>query len=97
MTKITTDVAIIAAGPAGLCASVAAAEEGVKVAVFEKAAIAGGTANMGMGPFGVESRLQKMSMISLTKEEAFKRFMDYVHWQSDPHLEIGRASCRERV
>ena len=25
-------------------------------------------------------------MISLTKEEAFKRFMDYVHWQSDPHL-----------
>ena len=86
MTKITTDVAIIAAGPAGLCASVAAAEEGVKVAVFEKAAIAGGTANMGMGPFGVESRLQKKSMISLTKEEAFKRFMDYVHWQSDPHL-----------
>jgi len=86
MTKITTDVAIIAAGPAGLCAAVAAKEAGVDVAVFEKAGIAGGTANMGMGPFGVESKLQKRSLINLKKEDVFKRFMDYVHWQSDPHL-----------
>ena len=86
MKKICTDLAIVAAGPAGLCASVAAAEAGVKVVVFEKASIPGGTANMGMGPFGVGSRIQKKSMCNLTKEDAFKRFMDYVHWQSDPVL-----------
>lgn len=86
MKTITTQIAIIAAGPAGLCAAVAAAEEGMQVAVFEKASVAGGTANMGMGPFGVESRLQKREMIGLTKEEAFRRFMDYVHWQSNAQL-----------
>ena len=86
MEKITADLAIVAAGPAGLCASVAAAEAGLEVVVFEKSSIPGGTANMGMGPFGVESRIQKRTMGTLRKEEAFKRFMDYVHWQSDPNL-----------
>ncbi|MBQ6669610.1 MAG: FAD-dependent oxidoreductase, partial [Deltaproteobacteria bacterium] len=86
MEKIKTDLAIVAAGPAGLCASVAAAEAGVNVVVFEKSSIAGGTANMGMGPFGVESNIQRRSMGTLRKEEAFKRFMDYVHWQSDAQL-----------
>ena len=86
MEKIMADVAVVAAGPAGLCASVAAAEAGLEVVVFEKSGIPGGTANMGMGPFGVESRLQKRTMGTLRKEEAFKRFMDYVHWQADANL-----------
>lgn len=86
MKTIETDVAIVAAGPAGLCAAVAAAEGGAEVAVFEKTETCGGTANMGMGPFGVESRLQKRCMVSLTREEAFRRFMDYVHWKVDAQL-----------
>ena len=86
MKKIETELAIVAAGPAGLCASVAAAESGVQVVVFEKASIPGGTANMGMGPFGVESRVQERAMNTLTKEEVFRRFMDYVHWQADANL-----------
>lgn len=87
MEKIITDLAIIGAGPAGLCAAVAAAEKGISVAVFEKSNVPGGTANMGMGPFGVGSRIQKRTMMAtLTKEDAFRRFMDYVHWQSDPNL-----------
>ena len=53
MKKIETELAVVAAGPAGLCASVAAAEAGIEVVVFEKANVPGGTANMGMGPFGV--------------------------------------------
>lgn len=86
MKKIYTDIAIVGAGPAGLCASVAAAEEGYEVVCFEKASVPGGAANMGMGPFGVESRIQKAGMGTLTKEEAFTRFMDYVHWQADANL-----------
>lgn len=86
MTRIETDVAIVAAGPAGLCAAVAAAEQGAEVVVFEKANTFGGAANMGMGPFGVESKLQKRTMISLSKEDLFRRFMDYVHWQVDAQL-----------
>lgn len=86
MQKLKADIGIIAAGPAGLCAAVAAAEKGASVIVFEKAANAGGTANMGMGPLGLESRQQREHLINITKEEAFKTFMNFVHWHSDARL-----------
>ncbi|MBQ9032011.1 MAG: FAD-dependent oxidoreductase [Parasporobacterium sp.] len=86
MKQISADIAIIGAGPAGLAAAITAGEHGLEAVVFEKSAVAGGTANMGMGPFGVESRIQKERMVPITKEEAFKMFMDYVHWQADAHL-----------
>ena len=84
--KLSTDIAVIAAGPSGLTAAISAAENGAEVMVFEKMSVAGGTANMGMGPFGVESRIQKELMESLTKEEAFRIMMDYTHWTVDARL-----------
>ena len=75
MTKITADVGIVAAGPSGLAAAISAAESGAKVVLFEKSNITGGVANMGMGPFAVESKLQKATMVSLTREEAFRRYI----------------------
>ena len=86
MKKMEADVIVIAAGPAGLAATIAAAEEGAKVITFEKGMTTGGAANMGMGPFAVESRLQKLKNINLTKESAFKIFMDYTHWRVDARL-----------
>ena len=86
MKQVETDIAIIGAGTAGLAAAVAAAEGGARVTVFEKAATTGGTGNMGMGPFAVESRLQRLKQITLTREEAFKIFMDYQHWRVDARL-----------
>lgn len=84
--ELTCDLAIVAAGPAGLAAAITGAELGLEVLVFEKASGVGGTANMGMGPFGVESRFQKERMVGLTKEEAFEKFMDYTHWSVDARL-----------
>jgi fumarate reductase flavoprotein subunit len=86
MKKLETDVAVVSAGTAGLAAAVAAAERGAKVMAFEKASTTGGTANMGMGPFAVESRLQKIKNVPLTKEDAFRVFMDYTHWRVDARL-----------
>ncbi|MBR3309156.1 MAG: FAD-dependent oxidoreductase [Lachnospiraceae bacterium] len=86
MTKITADVAVVGLGPAGLAACVAAGENDLKVVGFEKAAMCGGAANMGGGPFGVESRVQKAMMSELTKEKVFEEFMDYVHWNCDARL-----------
>ena len=86
MTKIVADVAVVGLGPAGLAACVSAAEEDLKVVGFEKEAVCGGAANMGGGPFGVESRVQKELMSSFTKEDVFKEFMDYVHWNCDARL-----------
>lgn len=80
MVKLQYDVAVVAGGPAGLAAAISAAENGAKVALFEKAANTGGAASMGMGPFAVESRLQKMVMDDMTKEQAFRQYMTDNDW-----------------
>ena len=86
MKELTSDIIIVAAGASGLAAAVQAAELGNKVISFEKGATTGGTGNMGMGPLAVESRLQREKQIGLTREEAFKIFMDYTHWRVDARL-----------
>lgn len=86
MATINCDVAVIAAGPAGLAAAIAAAESEKKVIVFEKAAVTGGTANMGMGPFAVGSSLQKDMLESLTVEKAFEEYMRETRWHVDARL-----------
>ncbi len=86
MMKMKTDLTVIAGGPAGLAAAISAAERGVEVTLFEKAYTTGGTANMGMGPFAVESRIQKAKQIDLTRDKAFNIFMTYTHWRVDAKL-----------
>lgn len=83
---IKTDLAVVAAGPAGLAAAIGAAQLGLSVAVFEKQAITGGTANRGMGPLGIESRLTRERLFQPTKDEAFEAFMAYTHWRVDAAL-----------
>lgn len=86
MKQLEADVAVIAAGGSGLAAAVAAAQAGVRVIVFEKASTPGGSANQAEGLFAVESRLQKAMGYTLTKEEAFKILMEYVHWRTNARL-----------
>jgi fumarate reductase flavoprotein subunit len=83
---LTADVVIIGAGTAGLPAAVEAAQKGAKVIIFEKTNKTGGQANMGSGAFAVESPLQKRKNVSLTREQAFKIFMEHTHWQVDARL-----------
>ena len=86
MKHIEVDLAVVAAGPAGLAAAITGAEQGLEVVVFEKGATPGGTANMGMGPFAVESHIQRENMIGITREQAFDKMMDYTHWNVDPKI-----------
>ncbi len=86
MKEVQTDIVIIGAGTSGLAAAVAAAEKGARVVMFEKGATTGGTGSMAMGPFAVESRLQRLNQNPLTKEKAFRIFMDYTHWRVDARL-----------
>jgi fumarate reductase flavoprotein subunit len=86
MNQLEADIVVVAAGASGLPAAITAARSGAKVIVFEKGSTTGGTGNMGMGPFGVESRLQRLKQVGLTKDEAFKIFMDYTHWRVDAQL-----------
>ena len=86
MKELNADIAIVAMGPAGLAAAIQAAEEGLQVVAFEKASICGGATNIAVGPFGVESDIQRRNMITLSKEDCFMRFMHLVKWGADAHL-----------
>ena len=86
MKQLETDVAIVAGGTAGLAAAVAAQEGGASAIVFEKTGRTGGAANIGNGPFAVESRLQQQRMYMLSKEEAYKIHMEYTHWRVNGRL-----------
>ena len=84
--KIEADVVVLSAGTAGLAAAVTAAEGGASVIAFEKMSNTGGTANMANGIFGVESRLQRIKEYPLSREEAFKIYMDFNHWRVNARL-----------
>ena len=86
MKQMETDVIVVAAGLSGLAAAIAAAENGAGVIVFEKSNTTGGAANMGMGPLGVGSRVQREHMISLTPGEAFRKHMYYTHYRVDARM-----------
>ncbi len=86
MKQLQTDVIVVAAGLSGLAASIAAAENGAEVLAFEKSTTTGGAANMGMGPLGVGSRIQKDHMIALTPGEAFRKHMYFTHYRVDARM-----------
>ena len=86
MSEYNIQIVVVAGGPAGLAAAVAAAEKGIQVAVLEKRAIPGGLANAGMGILAVESHFQKEADIDITVEKAVKMMMEYEHYNIDGRL-----------
>ncbi len=86
MKNYKCDVAVVAGGAAGLSAAIAAAEKGASVIVLEKSATLGGSANKHAGLFAVESAAQKRAKVSITREQAYTKMMDYVHFRVDPRL-----------
>jgi fumarate reductase flavoprotein subunit len=86
MKQLKADVVIIGSGTAGMAAVVAAAERGASVIAVERAGRTGGTANMASGLFAVESRLQRLRQLPLTREEAFKTYMNFTHWRVNARL-----------
>ena len=83
MRKMEADIIVVAAGPSGLAATVQASELGKKVLTFEKNSVCGGAANMGMGVFGLNSRIQRENGQSLDADEAFLKHMNFSHFLID--------------
>lgn len=86
MKKLEADVIIAGGGPAGLAASVTAGENDLTSIIFEKTNTTGGAANMGMGPLGIDTKIQKRMFNDITVQEAFDEHMRYTHWQVDADL-----------
>ncbi|MBI5602530.1 MAG: FAD-dependent oxidoreductase [Deltaproteobacteria bacterium] len=84
--KTKCDVVIAGAGGAGLMAALALSESDLRVKVYEKMNVAGGSTRFPEGMFGAESTLQKKRNVRVTRDEAFKAIMDYSHWKANASL-----------
>jgi len=83
---LQTDIVIVAGGPAGLAAAIAAGEKGLKTVILEKSSTTGGAANMGMGPLGIDTKIQKAMFNNISVAEALDLHMQYTHYQVDEDL-----------
>lgn len=86
MKTMETDVIIIGGGPAGIAAAITAGENDLKSIIFEKSNTTGGAANMGMGPLGIGTKIQRSNFNEITKEEAYDIHMKYTHYRVDADL-----------
>ncbi len=87
MKTITTDVAVLGAGPAGLAAALRAAQLGLTVDLFEKTEKHGGVHSGGIGPFAAGSHIQKKyGMTEGTVENAYRYLIDFTHATIDARL-----------
>lgn len=83
MKAVETDVAVIGGGCAGMAAAATAAQMGMKVSIFEKQeSLAAG----GMGPFAVESRMQRERQLNFSVQDAFEFYMKHTHYRADAKL-----------
>ncbi len=83
MKNIETDVVIVAGGPAGLAAAVTVGEQGLKSVILEKSSATGGAANMGMGPLGIDTKIQRAAFNNISVEKAIQMHMEYTHYRVD--------------
>lgn len=86
MKTMETDVVIVAGGPAGLAAAITVGEHGLKSIILEKSSATGGAANMGMGPLGIDTKIQKAAFNNLSVDKAIQMHMEYTHYRVDEDL-----------
>jgi len=83
---IDYDAIIIGAGATGLSAAVTLAEGGASVLVFEKQSDVGGTSINFRGTFAVESMMQRRKFIAYSRDQAWRKIMEFSHWLANPLL-----------
>lgn len=86
MKTLETDIVIVAGGPAGLAAAITAGEKGLKSIIIEKSSATGGAANMGMGPLGIDTKIQRQNFNNISVKEALDMHMQYTHYRVDEDL-----------
>ncbi|MBU4335649.1 MAG: FAD-dependent oxidoreductase, partial [Actinobacteria bacterium] len=77
------DLVVVGGGGSGLSCAVQAAQNGLTVAVLEKMPQLGGSSAFAEGHAAFESDEQIKRGIDVSKDEAFRAYMDYSHWRAD--------------
>jgi fumarate reductase flavoprotein subunit len=86
-TGLEAQLVIIGGGGVGLTAALVAAENGVKdILVLEKRSITGGNTSRARGLFGAETHLQRQEMIDISKDDYFKRAVEWNHYKVNVSL-----------
>lgn len=92
---LQADLVIVGAGGAGMAAAVAALEKGCRsVMLLEKAGAPGGSTAMAHDIFAVESPVQRRAWFDTSRDDIFKKHMEWTHWTVDAR--IVRAFMEER-
>ena len=85
--EFDAELVIIGGGGTGLAAAVTAKENGAgRVILLEKRGVTGGNTAMSMGPFGVDSPVQKRAALEFRRDEVFRIAMDWAHWKTNPRI-----------
>jgi fumarate reductase flavoprotein subunit len=77
------DLVVIGGGGSGMSCAVQAAQNGLTVAVLEKMPQLGGSSAFAEGHAAFESDEQVKRGIHVSKDEAFRAYLDYSHWRAD--------------
>jgi fumarate reductase flavoprotein subunit len=84
---LMADLVIIGGGGTGLAAALSAVEKGLRnVIVLEKRNRIGGNTALARGMFAAESPAQKREMFYVSREDCFKKAMNWSHWKVNPRL-----------
>jgi len=86
MKKLESDVVVVGGGCSGTSAACYCAQHGLKVVVIEKSGILGGCSNMATGFTGVQTRVTKAHMETLTVQQAYEQHMKHTHYSVDARL-----------
>jgi fumarate reductase flavoprotein subunit len=76
--NLQADIVVMGSG-GGLAAAVTAAEAGARVILLEKEGTPGGYTRQANGLMACESPVQKRQNITITRDEVFRRFMNWAH------------------
>jgi fumarate reductase flavoprotein subunit len=81
------DLVVLGGGGAGLCAALAATENGCgNIVVLEKRSSATGNSAMGGGSFAAESPVQRRQGIDAPRHKYFKTAMSFANWKINPRI-----------
>lgn len=84
---LQADLVIVGAGGAGMAAATAALETGCpSVLLLEKTGAPGGSTAMAHDIFAVESPVQKRAWFDTSRDDIFKKHMEWTHWTVDPRI-----------
>ena len=83
--SLQADLVVVGAGSAGLSAAVQGAELGKKVILLEKNPFVGGNSQHAEGLFAVDSEWNRLRADPLTRQEAYRQFIERQNHLVDPY------------